>query len=150
MVDAEKPTLPETDEEPGSAESLALQGKLALVVDDDPDIREYVRVILERAGCRVAFARDGAAALESMAQQIPDVILLDIRMPRISGDEVLDLLSKIERHPPIIVMTAAKRARDRALRHHTPYYLAKPFDPPMLIATVETALETESAPAESP
>jgi len=132
---------PEASEE--QREDLALQGKLALVVDDDPDVIGYVRVVLERAGCRVSEARDGAAALTSIAHQIPDVVLLDIKMPRINGDEVLDLLSRIERHPPVIVMTAAKRARDRALKHRNPFYLPKPFDPALLLATVLTALEGE-------
>ena len=146
MPENEKPAQadeakPEASEE--QREDLALQGKLALVVDDDPDVIGYVRVVLERAGCRVSEARDGAAALTSIAHQIPDVVLLDIKMPRINGDEVLDLLSRIERHPPVIVMTAAKRARDRALKHRNPFYLPKPFDPALLLATVLTALEGE-------
>ncbi|MGC4114179.1 MAG: response regulator [Myxococcales bacterium] len=145
MVDTEKPT-PEQGperaaEQPG--EERSLQGKLALVVDDDPDLRDYVRLVLERAGCRVELARDGAAALAAIARQAPDIVLLDMRMPKITGDEVLDLLARIERHPPVVVMTSAKHARDQALRHRNPYYLAKPFDPPTLLATVETALESE-------
>jgi CheY-like chemotaxis protein len=145
VVDSEKPS-PEEGREPAEkpGEERSLQGKLALVVDDDPDLREFVRVVLERAGCRVETARDGAAALSAIARQAPDVVLLDMRMPKITGDEVLDLLARIERHPPVVVMTSAKNARDQALRHRNPYYLAKPFDPAMLIATVETALEGES------
>lgn len=139
---------PQASERPGDEPTL--QGKLALVVDDDPDLREFVRGILERAGCRVEIAVDGAAALAAIAREIPDVVLLDIRMPRISGDEVLDLLARIERHPPVIVMTAAKRARDRALHHRNPYYLPKPFDPALLIATVETALEAPGEGADLP
>lgn len=150
MEDHEKRT--QTGEAPDSDErkELTLEGKLALVVDDDPDVCQYVRQILEKAGIRVAEARDGAAALAAIAREIPDIVLLDIRMPRISGDEVLDVLARIERHPPVIVMTAAKRARDRALKHRNPYYLPKPFDPALLLATVETALEgveSESLPS---
>ncbi|MBI5542573.1 MAG: response regulator [Deltaproteobacteria bacterium] len=145
MPDTEKPNqagpFPATERAEQEPEELALEGKLALVVDDDPDLCEFVRQVLTKAGCRVTSAQDGAAALAAIAREIPDVVLLDIKMPRISGDEVLDVLARIERHPPVIVMTAAKRARDRALRHRNPYYLPKPFDPALLIATVETALE---------
>ena len=146
MPDSEKPS-PEQGQvhsDDRTNEEQVLTGKLALVVDDDPDLREYVRAVLEQAGCRVEMARDGAAALAAIARQPPDVVLLDLRMPKISGDEVLDLLARIERHPPVVLMTSAKHARDKALHHRNPYYLAKPFDPPTLLATVETALESEA------
>ena len=141
MDEIEKPTRTSDVALKQEAEALSLAGKLALVVDDDPDLRAYVRTILEAAGCRILVAKDGAAALEVIAREPPDVVLLDIRMPGLSGDEVLDLLALVERHPPVIVMTAARRARERALHHHNRYYLPKPFDSALLIATVETALE---------
>ena len=111
------------------------------MVDDDPDLCALVRQVLQHIGLRVEIAHDGATALAAIARRPPDVVLLDMRMPRVSGDEVLDLLARVGRHPPVIVMTAARRARDRALHHHNPYYLPKPFDAALLIATVETALE---------
>lgn len=126
------------------------QRRLVLVVDDDPDVRDFVREVLERAQYRVKTANDGARALTSLANEVPDVVLLDIRMPGLSGDEVLDLLSKIQGHPPVVIMTAATRARGRALAHRNPLYLAKPFDEATLLATVETALEEPGSGSNEP
>lgn len=133
---------------PGEPDALeyGLQRKLVLVVDDDPDLREYVRQVLELANYRVKTAPNGARALQELAHEAPDVVLLDMRMPGLSGEEVLDLLAKIKGHPPIVIMTAAETARDRALAHRNPYYLAKPFDPTLLLATIETALEGPGEP----
>ena len=134
--------------EPGEPEQLerGLQRRLVLVVDDDPDLRDYVRQVLELAGFRVKTASNGTRALEALAHEVPDVVLLDMKMPGLSGEEVLDLLARIQGHPPIVIMTAADTARDRALEHHNPYYLPKPFDPTLLLATIETALEGPGEP----
>lgn len=133
---------------PGEPEDLeqSLQRRLVLVVDDDPDLRQYVRDVLELANYRVKTAPSGTRALEELAHEAPDVVLLDMRMPGLSGEEVLDLLAKIPGHPPIVIMTAADTARDHALAHRNPYYLPKPFDPTLLLATIETALEGPGEP----
>jgi CheY-like chemotaxis protein len=125
---------------------LRTSNRQILVVDDDPDLCDFVRESLENAHYEVRVAKDGAAALAALAREIPDVLLLDIRMPRITGDEVLDLLASIKHHPPIVVMTAASSARDLALAHRNPFYLPKPFDEALLLATVETALEALEQP----
>jgi DNA-binding response OmpR family regulator len=135
------PTTPGTE----SAEEqprLQTERRLILVVDDDADLLDYVGDVLTHAGYRVISVMDGARALEVMQRQHPDVVLLDMMLPRLSGDEVLDrLAAALPGHPPVVVMTAAGRARDRALAHRNRYYLPKPFDPTLLLATVETALE---------
>lgn len=118
-----------------------LDRKLVLVVDDDPDLREFVRLVLESADYRVRLAADGAQALRLLTEEAPDVILLDIKMPGLSGDDLLRLFQRLQRHPPVVIMTAADRARDRALSFRNPFYLAKPFDAPLLLATVATAQE---------
>ena len=123
-----------------------LQRKLVLVVDDDPDLRDYVREVLELANYRVKTAPSGTRALQELAHEAPDVVLLDMRMPGLSGEEVLELLANIKGLPPIVIMTAAETARDRALAHRNPYYLAKPFDATLLLATIETALEGPGEP----
>lgn len=125
-----------------------LQQRLVLVVDDDPDLREFVRQALEGAHYRVKVANDGREALSVLADESPDVMLLDIRMPGLSGEQVLELLRSIRGMPPIVIMTAGERARDLALEKHNPLYLAKPFDAALLLATIETALgiEEESGP----
>lgn len=138
---------------PGRADEelkYGLERKLVLVVDDDPDLREFTREVLEGANYRVRTADDGAAALSALAHEAPDVVLLDIRLPVFSGDEIFKLLARLDRRPPIILMTAGERARDRALAHHNPYYLSKPFDAAMLLATIETAIEGPEGPQEPP
>jgi DNA-binding response OmpR family regulator len=144
-VDEKDLKSPRSPDEPEEVD-LGLQRKLILVVDDDPDLREYVREVLELAHYRVKMAASGAMALHELADEAPDLVLLDMRMPGISGGEVLDLLAGIHGHPPVVIMTAADTARDSALEHHNPYYLAKPFEPTMLLATIETALEEPSEP----
>ena len=142
MTENEAGSLSEEERERRRSETdLWIQRRMVLVVDDDPDLREFVRDVLERAEYRVKTAVDGAKALSSLANEVPDVVLLDIRMPGLSGDEVLELLSQIKGHPPVVIMTAAKRARSRALAHRNPFYLAKPFDEATLLATIETAIE---------
>lgn len=141
----EKQTGRPKGEDPENLE-FGLQRRLVLVVDDDPDLRDFVREVLELADYRVKTAANGALALSALAHEVPDVVLLDMKMPGLSGDEVLELLSKISGHPPIVVMTAADTARDQALAHHNPFYLPKPFDPTLLLATVETAIEGVGEP----
>ena len=130
-----------TDRPERGGAKIRLTRKLVLVVDDDPDIRTFIRVVLEGANYRVQGAWDGPSALQAMEQESPEVVLLDMLMPGLSGDEVLDLLDKLEGHPPVVIMTAGKRARNSALLHHNPFYLAKPFDAATLLATVEVAQE---------
>jgi two-component system, chemotaxis family, chemotaxis protein CheY len=85
-----------------------LPGVAVLVVDDEPDVRDLSRAILERAGCDVVTAEDGVDALEKLADGFePRVILLDLEMPRLDGEGVLRALA----NPPlnaarVIVFTA--------------------------------------------
>jgi CheY-like chemotaxis protein len=141
----EKPTGRPQGEVP-EALDFGLQRRLVLVVDDDPDLRDYVREVLELADYRVKTAANGALALTALAHEAPDVVLLDMKMPGLSGDEVLELLGRISGHPPVVVMTAADTARDQALAHRNPYYLPKPFDATLLLATIETAIEGPGEP----
>jgi len=133
-------SVPELEPEEERVVERAVQRKLVLVVDDDPDLRFFVREALEHADYRVRTAANGSEALLELTAEAPDVMLLDLRMPGLSGDDVIELLERMPGRPPIVIMTAADRARDSALAHRNPYYLAKPFDPAMLIATIETAL----------
>jgi len=135
----ERKALHDRPPERGGAK-IRLTRKLVLVVDDDPDIRT-LSGSFSRARTTGQGAWDGPSALQAMEQESPEVVLLDMLMPGLSGDEVLDLLDKLEGHPPVVIMTAGKRARNSALLHHNPFYLAKPFDAATLLATVEVAQE---------
>jgi DNA-binding response OmpR family regulator len=97
------------------------------VVEDDPDFRELVRDVLARAGFDVEVADDGIAALSHIRRSIPDLIVLDLRMPNLDGLEVLKLLRSTEvgRRIPVVVTTGA--TIDATLRELASTVLQKPF-----------------------
>jgi len=112
-----------------------------LVVDDEPPIVDLVRFTLEDADVRVVEASDGAEALVVARRTIPDLVLLDVHMPRLDGFEVCrqlrgdPALARI----PIVMLTAAGREADRARGRAAgaDEYLTKPFSPLALLALVE-------------
>src|SRR5438874_2382514 len=99
-----------------------------LVVDDDADIRNMVEFILADAGYVVTTAADGRAALDAVLHQLPDVILLDLNMPVMTGWEFQEELRRRGIPVPVIFMTAGQRAREEAQRYQVAGYLMKPFD----------------------
>lgn len=107
-----------------------------LVVDDDPDIRLLFRLELAAEGHRVDEAGDGAQALEAIAADPPDLVLLDIMMPVMDGWEVLRRLDP-ETGPPVVVVTALASANDRHVEELLELgaidVIAKPFDPDWLV-----------------
>ena len=114
------------------------EGKAVLVVEDDPAMRELVEVVLVDAGYPVRTAADGQAALERVAQELPGVILLDMRMPRMNGWEFARAFrAQYDRRTPIVVLTAAPDAGQRAREIQAEGYLGKPFELDDLLRTVE-------------
>jgi DNA-binding response OmpR family regulator len=116
-----------------------------LVVDDHAPMRTLCRVNLEAAGFRVLEAADGDEALAAIRTDRPDLILLDIMMPRVSGWEVAAALltdSSTDRIP-IIFITARTGVTDqiRAFELGAQDYVTKPFDPAGLAATVTNVLD---------
>jgi DNA-binding response OmpR family regulator len=112
-----------------------------LVVDDEPPIVDLVRFTLEDADVRVVEASDGAEALVVAKRTIPDLVLLDVHMPRLDGFEVCRQL-RMEpslAHIPIVMLTAAGQEADRARGRAAgaDEYLTKPFSPLALLALVE-------------
>jgi two-component system phosphate regulon response regulator PhoB len=116
-----------------------------LVVDDHAPIRTVCRLSLEAAGFRVSEATDGDEALAVVKADRPDVILLDIMMPRVSGWEVAAALiaDRSTDRIPVIFITARSGVSDRirALELGAQAYLAKPFDPSSLAKTVTRVLD---------
>jgi CheY-like chemotaxis protein len=99
-----------------------------LIVDDDEGIRDFVRIALSDAGCDVATAADGKAALDVVSGWGPSLILLDMRMPRMDGWQFSRAYRDTpEPHVPIIVLTAARDAAESAAEIHADGHLAKPF-----------------------
>ena len=100
-----------------------------LIVDDDPDIRDFVEQVLVDQGYEVATASDGQVALESMECVHPRLILLDMRMPAMDGWAFAHAYRvQPGPHAPIVVMTAAQDAGERARQINAQGFLAKPFD----------------------
>jgi DNA-binding response OmpR family regulator len=101
-----------------------------LVVDDEPDILLLHRVNLESQGHRVLLAADGMTALERIAADRPDVVVLDVMMPVLDGWGVLERLAKVDHAPPVLVVSAktAPADIDKARELGASDYLPKPFD----------------------
>jgi DNA-binding response OmpR family regulator len=120
-----------------------------LIVDDEPPILDLVRFTLEDAEVRVVEASDGVEALALARRLRPDLILLDVHMPRLDG---LEACRQIRRDPalaqtPIVMLTAAGQEADRARGREAgaDEYLTKPFSPLALLALVEALVpETRS------
>ena len=107
-----------------------------LVVDDDESIRNLVAEILDLEGWQVITATNGREALDRIGESPPRVVLLDMRMPVLSGWDVARELHTRGMELPVVVMTAAQDARQWAREVNAAAYLAKPFDLDELVATV--------------
>jgi CheY-like chemotaxis protein len=113
------------------------RGQSVLVVDDQSEIRELARLVLQDAGYTVHCAEHGAAALEAVDREPPAVILLDMHMPVMDGWQfVREYRSAPVRHVPLIVMTATHDARRYASEVGADRFLAKPFELDDLLNTV--------------
>ena len=121
------------------------KSKKILVVDDEPGIVEIVRVNLEREGYDICEALDGQEGWDQVRSEKPDLVILDVMMPRMNG---LELLERIEADPhicgvPVILLTVRARDMDviQGLEKGAVEYLTKPFDPLNLVRVVRRILE---------
>jgi CheY-like chemotaxis protein len=110
-----------------------------LVVDDEPDIRATVSAMLESEGYDVVEATNGAEALLAIENKIPDLVLLDMRMPVLDGWGFAAELRRRGHGVPIVVMTAARDAARWASEIAASAFVAKPFGFDDLITAVEQA-----------
>ena len=112
-----------------------------LVVDDEPMVREVVTAYLERDGYRVTTAADGQAALEALETTHPDLVVLDVMLPKLDGFDVLTQLRK-RTDVPVILLTARTEEVDRVLGLElgADDYVVKPFSPRELAARVRSVL----------
>jgi DNA-binding response OmpR family regulator len=117
-----------------------------LVAEDQTDLRDMITASLELSGHRVIATSDGQQAIEQAEEQHPDLIILDLHMPRVNGFEVCERLKAQEtfRRVPILIMSAGgSREQIRAsLDAGAQEYLAKPFDLDHLIQRVDALLTT--------
>jgi DNA-binding response OmpR family regulator len=127
-----------------------------LVVDDEPTITEVVSRYLRRAGYRAETAADGAQAIAMAADTHPDLVVLDLMLPRIGGLEVMRRLREQDRGSghgpiPVILLTARGEESDRitGLRLGADDYVVKPFSPAELVARIDTVLRRVDKSAEA-
>lgn len=116
----------------------------AVVADDDPDIRDILRITLEAEGFEVVEAEDGPSALERIRAHNPHVVILDSKMPGLDGEEVCRVLKKdiLLRHLPVLLVTAKGETADKVkgLGAGADDYIVKPFSPVELAARVAMIL----------
>src|SRR5438445_9818594 len=120
-----------------------------LPADDDVELRSLLRATIERAGYRVIEAHDGPHALEQVKRHDPDLLLLDVNMPGLSGIEVTRRVRESRSNTllPIILVTALTAVDDkvRGLDAGATDFVTKPFDPAELQARVRASLRTQAA-----
>ncbi|GID90647.1 response regulator transcription factor [Amorphoplanes digitatis] len=121
-----------------------------LVVDDDPTVSDVVRRYLEQDGCRVRLASDGTDALAAVAEEVPDLVVLDLMMPGIDGLEVCRRLRGSLPDLPVVMLTALGEEADRVagLEVGADDYVTKPFSPRELVLRIRSVLR-RAAPAAS-
>lgn len=122
-----------------------------LVVDDEHTVREVVVAYLEREGHRVSEASDGKAALEAISADLPDLIVLDVMLPKVDGFTVLSRLRRF-RDTPVILLSARTDESDRVLGLGlgADDYVVKPFSPRELAARVRSVLRRTRPVAATP
>src|SRR3954447_11760995 len=127
-----------------------VQPKTILVVDDDMELSDGLRAVLERQGYRVIQARDGHQGKKQVYDQRPDLVILDMMMPRMGGYPVLEHFRDKPDAPPIIMITANEGSRHKAYAEYLGVidYIRKPFAMERLLDAVDKAFaQTESGPA---
>jgi len=136
---------------PRPGKTLSLQGRRVLVVEDDPSIAIGLRINLESEGYEVHLAEDGDRGLELARTVEPDLIVLDLMLPKRNGLEVLHDLRSEGRTMPIIILSAKSAEMDKVagLELGAEDYVAKPFSLAELLARVRGALRRGAAAAAS-
>ncbi len=113
-----------------------------LVVDDDRDLVELLDYALRREGYEVVRAYDGEAALETLNREKPDLVVLDINLPKLAGFVVLERIRHVDEHIPVLLLSARQDESDilRGLQLGADDYITKPFRPKELVARVKAIL----------
>lgn len=122
-------------------------GEKILIVDDDPDIRDVLTLILEAQGYQVTIARDGIECFDKLSKEKPDLMILDLLMPRMDGFAVYKELQNTKwsgyKDMPILILTSVREEASRRRYEletgqtlNADYYIEKPVSPEVLIDTI--------------
>jgi DNA-binding response OmpR family regulator len=116
--------------------------KLILIVDDDMELSDGIRAVLEHQGHKVIQARDGQQGKQAVYQHRPDLVILDMMMPRMGGYPVLEHFRDKTDAPPIVMITANEGSRHKAYAEYLGVvdYIRKPFAMERLLEAVEKGL----------
>jgi two-component system response regulator (stage 0 sporulation protein F) len=116
-----------------------------VIADDDDDSRTMLRFILEQEGWEVKEARNGKEAIKQATTEQPDLLILDNRMPELTGTEVYQQLQIEGIKLPVILATAYGGVEDLASSLGITYFISKPFDIPKLLKIIESVYKTSLA-----
>jgi DNA-binding response OmpR family regulator len=121
--------------------------KLILLVDDDRELVDAMRAVLERQGYKVIQAHDGHQGKQAIYNLRPDLVILDMMMPRMGGYPVLEHFKDKSDAPPIIMVTANEGSRHKVYAEYLGVidYIRKPFAMERLLETVSKALGADKA-----
>src|SRR5438309_7962438 len=123
--------------------------KTILIVDDDMELSDGLRAVLEKQGHRIIQARDGQLGKQAIYQHRPDLVILDMMMPRMGGYPVLEHFRDKNDAPPIIMITANEGSRHKAYAEYLGVvdYIRKPFAMERLLEAVDRGLNPPEEPA---
>lgn len=118
-----------------------------LVVEDDPSVRETLGMVLEAYSYQADLVHDGEQALEYLKESWPDVILLDLTLPGMNGEEVYEQINaRFGKVPPTVVLSAAQQGEKRARHLPGTWFLAKPYTIEQLAEIVYQAAASQKKP----
>ncbi len=122
-----------------------------LVIDDESSILDTLRILLKNEGFEVTTAQGGKAGLEQLRTAAPDIVLTDIRMPQVSGTDILAAVREQDPETPVILMTAQASLQSaiQAVNQGAFYYIQKPFSNDDLLAICRRAAEQRELKAEN-
>ena len=141
-------TIPRRRQHPFIKSSANNERPVVLVVDDDPDARVIYSTYLRAVGCQVFTANDGIAAVDKATTLLPDIIVMDLAMPRVDGWEAIRRLndSSWTRRIPIVAVSAVPASRETAFKAGCDAYLIKPCDPQVVWAQICAILKLRNTP----
>jgi two-component system response regulator HydG len=130
---------------------MTLTQPSVLVIDDESGILDTLRILLKNSGFAVETAQSGKAALEQLRSAMPDIVLTDVRMPQVTGIDVLEAVKQLDAATPVILMTAQASLQTaiQAVNQGAFYYIQKPFSNDDLVAICRRAAEYRALRSEN-